>query len=159
MITITIDKQIKPLYNKANRGKGVIILSDTSRPLRSSRQRQLVLELVKSNENHPTADEIYSLARQKDPNISKGTVYRNLNLLYDLGEIKKLPMPFGPDHYDFNLTDHCHFICRCCGRVTDAFFHSSSAVDASAASEAGYVVESRQVMLTGLCPHCRGESQ
>lgn len=137
----------------------MIKLGVTAKPLRSSRQRQLVLELVKSNMDHPTADEIYSLARQRDPNISKGTVYRNLNLLYDLGEIKKLPMPFGPDHYDFNLTDHCHFICRCCGRVTDASFHSNSAVDVSAAKDAGYVVESRQVMLTGICPRCSGENK
>ena len=95
-------------------------MTDSVTARRNTPQRALVLEIVRANLNHHTADEIYELARERDPDISKGTVYRNLNLLSEMDEIRKLPMPIGPDHYDFNMANHYHFICRGCCQVTDA---------------------------------------
>lgn len=126
-----------------------------TKPLRNTRQRQLVLELVRGCGNHPTADEIYELAREKDPRISKGTVYRNLNLLDQLGELKKLPMPVGPDHYDFNLGNHYHFICRNCNRVVDAEIPYMDSINSNVVDTEGYLTEWHRLILVGLCPECR----
>jgi len=61
---------------------------------------------MENNYSHPTADEVYEMARKGNPNISRGTVYRNLNLLAENGEIARLNMPIGPDHYDCQTPHH-----------------------------------------------------
>ncbi len=123
--------------------------------LRNTHQRQLVLDIVKGNMNHPTADEIYELAREQDAYISKGTVYRNLNLLAWLNEIRKLPMPVGPDHYDYNLDSHYHFICRKCCKVVDANIPYNDELNGATANLPGYETEWHRLVLVGLCPDCK----
>ena len=122
--------------------------------VRNTHQRSLVFEIIQANFDHPTADEVYELARERDPTISKGTVYRNLNFLSDRGEIKKLPMPFGPDHYDFNLGSHYHFICRKCFKVVDANIDYLEELNDASAQLPGYVTEWHRLILVGLCPEC-----
>ena len=126
---------------------------------RNTHQRALVLGIVRANLNHPTADEIYDLAREKDPSISKGTVYRNLNLLSDMNEIRKLPMPYGPDHYDFNMSSHYHFICRRCNKVVDANIPYRDELNNAGADKPDYVTESHRLILVGLCPECAKEEK
>ena len=124
------------------------------KPLRHSRQRELVLETVRGCKDHPTADEIYELVRTQDATISKGTVYRNLNLLSELGEIRKLPMPVGPDHYDFNLGSHYHFICRNCYKVVDASIPYDEKLNSASAALPGFKTEWHRLILVGLCAEC-----
>ena len=126
---------------------------DTS-ALRNTPQRQLVLNVVKENTNHPTADEIYELARLKDSKISKGTVYRNLNTLCELGQILKINIPFGADHFDFNLSNHYHFVCRNCQKVVDADIRLKDILLAEPSLLKGYKVETFHFVLVGLCPIC-----
>lgn len=121
---------------------------------RNTHQRTLVLKILTGNTAHPTADEVYELARKTDPSISKGTVYRNLNLLADMGEIRKLPMPFGPDHYDFNMKYHYHFICRCCKKVVDADIPYHDELNSAVSGKEGYITEWHRLILVGLCPEC-----
>jgi Fur family ferric uptake transcriptional regulator len=121
---------------------------------RKSPQRSLVLSLLKNNYSHPTADEIYELARAKDPKISRGTVYRNLNLLAELGEIRKLPMPSGPDHFDCNLESHYHFLCRRCSRVFDTPLAYNEALNQTPDAMPGFQTEWHRLLLVGLCPSC-----
>ena len=64
---------------------------------RNTRQRKLVLDAVRQSYNHPTADEIYNVVRAQDDKISRGTVYRNLNLLADAGEILSIKTPGGEE--------------------------------------------------------------
>lgn len=123
--------------------------------IRNTHQRRLVYEIIQANLNHPTADEVYEIAREQDPSISKGTVYRNLNFLSDRGEIKKLPMPFGPDHYDFNLNNHYHFICRKCYKVVDANIGYLEELNNASAQLPGYETEWHRLILVGLCPECK----
>ena len=87
--------------------------------LKYSRQRESIKANLMSRRDHPTADALYASIREKFPNISLGTVYRNLNLLVETGEILKLTCGNGPDHYDGNVTPHYHFVCRDCGQVYD----------------------------------------
>ena len=121
---------------------------------RNTHQRQLVLDIVRADHSHPTAVEIYDQAREQDPTISKGTVYRNLNLLADMGEIRRLQMPFGADHYDYELKGHYHFICRCCNKVVDANLEYMDNLNEANAGLPGYNTEWHRLLLVGLCPEC-----
>ncbi len=87
--------------------------------LKYSRQRESIKANLMSRRDHPTADALYASIREEFPNISLGTVYRNLNLLVETGEILKLTCGNGPDHYDGNATPHYHFVCRECGQIYD----------------------------------------
>ena len=84
-----------------------------------SRQRQLIHSFLMTRKDHPTADIVYQNVRQEYPNISLGTVYRNLTLLADRGEILRLQVGDGVDHFDADTSRHCHFVCSDCGGVTD----------------------------------------
>lgn len=86
---------------------------------RRSRQRELIIEFLKSRKDHPTADIVYNNVRMKQPSISLGTVYRNLTLLADAGEILRFRIGDGADRFDGNISPHFHFVCRKCGRIMD----------------------------------------
>ena len=79
--------------------------------LKYSRQRESIKEFLRTRTDHPTADVVYENMKLIYPNISLGTVYRNLSLLADLGEIKKLSSFAGADHFDGRTERHCHFMC------------------------------------------------
>ena len=81
---------------------------------RNTIQRSLVLEAVNKLKCHATADEIYQEVTREHPNISKGTVYRNLNQLSDSGEIRKIETPGGADRFDHRCHDHYHVKCLRC---------------------------------------------
>lgn len=87
--------------------------------LKYSRQRESIKEFLMGRTDHPTADVVYENMKLIYPNISLGTVYRNLSLLADIGEIKKLCSFGGADRFDFRTDHHSHFICSECGRVMD----------------------------------------
>lgn len=91
--------------------------------LKYSRQRQVIKDFLMTRKDHPTADVVYMNVKQEYPNISLGTVYRNLSLLTELGEIRRLRMGDGVDHYDADTSQHYHVICTECGSVTDLKAH------------------------------------
>ena len=86
---------------------------------KNSKQRQLIKDFLLTRKDHPTADVVYMNVRQQLPNISLGTVYRNLTLLADMGEILRLRVGDGVDHFDADTSEHGHFICNDCGSVLD----------------------------------------
>ena len=88
--------------------------------LKYSRQRESIKVCLQGRKDHPTADMLYTDVRKEFPNISLGTVYRNLSLLSELGEIKRLTTGDGPDRFDGDTSTHHHFICRKCQCVTSA---------------------------------------
>ena len=87
--------------------------------LKYSRQREAIKEFLMATKEHPTADTVYMTVRKEFPNISLGTVYRNLSLLADIGEITRLRLGDGTDHFDGCTAPHYHFICMNCGSVSD----------------------------------------
>ena len=87
--------------------------------IKYSRQREAIVNFLKDRKDHPTADFIYRHIREEYPNISLGTVYRNLALLEELGMVMKISCNDGNEHYDPNVMPHYHFICRGCGAVSD----------------------------------------
>lgn len=84
-----------------------------------SSRRQAVLQVLQSTKSHPGAESIFEQCRLLIPNISLGTVYRNLALLEERGEIIKVANVAGVDRYDATTAPHVHRICPCCGRVDD----------------------------------------
>ncbi|MGE4485030.1 MAG: Fur family transcriptional regulator [Oscillospiraceae bacterium] len=123
--------------------------------VRNTAQRKLVLDIVRGRGDHPAADQIYDEARQKDPHISRGTVYRNLNVLAELGEIRRLTMPIGPDHFDFRMDNHYHFCCRLCGAVVDTGLPYKEELNKVSSGIDGYKTEWHRLILVGLCPACQ----
>lgn len=97
-----------------NRKGGSIIAS-----LKYSRQRESIKEFLMTRKDHPTADVVYENVKLIFPNISLGTVYRNLSLLADIGEIQKLTSFAGADHFDGRTDEHCHFLCTQCSKILD----------------------------------------
>lgn len=122
--------------------------------MKYSRQRELILSTVQSFPVHPTADTVYESVRQREPKISLGTVYRNLNQLSEIGMLVKLPMPSGGDRFDGRLDDHLHIICSGCGAVADIELSSLSQLDSDVEQQTGYQVTGKSMVFSGLCGNC-----
>ncbi len=86
-----------------------------------TRQRKTILEIIKTSNEHMTAEEIYLKAKKVMPSIAMGTVYRNLGLMTEAGEIRRIPIPDSPDRYDKSVKPHEHMVCQECGEVHDVF--------------------------------------
>lgn len=87
--------------------------------LKHSRQRDMIKAFLMGRKDHPTADMVYMNVRKEFPNLSLGTVYRNLTLLTETGEISRLRVGDGVDHFDADTSPHYHFVCTECDRVID----------------------------------------
>ena len=122
--------------------------------LKYSRQRESIKEFLMTRKDHPTADVVYENMKKIYPNISLGTVYRNLSLLSDIGEIQKLSSFGGADHFDGCVTPHCHFMCTCCGQVLD--MQTEDMDDLTAKVNKGFPgkITGYDVRFFGLCDNC-----
>lgn len=118
-----------------------------------TKQRQLILEAVRTTNTHPTADELFQIVRRKLPTISLATVYRNLNFLSEIGEIQKLSMPGMPDRFDWKMTPHDHIICDTCGHVHD--FSLKNNLKEEIARVCGAQVDGYTLVAHGTCPNCQ----
>ncbi|MBS5451784.1 MAG: transcriptional repressor [Coriobacteriia bacterium] len=125
---------------------------------RNTRQRQLVLDAVRTHNDHPTADEIYVDLRADDPRISRGTVYRNLRLLSESGEIRTFKVP-GGDRFDWRVDDHAHVVCLGCGCVCDAPIDYQTELDEHVERQTGFSIDSHHTLFEGLCPNCRASHE
>lgn len=123
---------------------------------RNSNQRKIILDIMKDNYTHPTADEIYEQARKIDGHISRGTVYRNLGVLSESGEILKISVPNGSDHYDSRLHEHYHFCCAKCGKMYDVpgTINLETKIISDEMAKDGFRVNSHNLIFSGLCPEC-----
>lgn len=121
---------------------------------RNTVQRELVLNAVRSLKNHATADEIYSLIIKNHPTIGKGTVYRNLNILAEEGEIRKVEIPGGPDCFDHNCTQHYHVRCINCGRVFDVDMDIVD-LDNNIHGTNGIRLLAYDILFKGICAKCQ----
>lgn len=123
--------------------------------LKYSRQRELVLAAVRQSGEHPTADMVYAQLKADNPSLSLGTVYRNLNVLAQTGQIRKIGMPAGSDRFDGRLDEHYHMLCQDCGRVYDVQLDSLAQLDSQIASQTGFSVHSHDLIVKGVCRACQ----
>ncbi len=122
--------------------------------IKHSRQRDAIRHNLMNRYDHPTAETVYMDIKEEFPNISLGTVYRNLSLLSDLGEIQKITTNAGPDRFDGNSKPHCHFQCRACGNVLDIHFENQEELNTCAAKNFPGIIEGNSIQFYGLCPDC-----
>ncbi len=122
--------------------------------IKHSRQRDAIRENLMGRYDHPTAETVYMDIKEDFPNISLGTVYRNLSLLSDLGEIQKISTGAGPDRFDGNPKPHCHFQCRKCYQVLDIPFEHPEELNAHASKNFAGIIEGNSIQFYGLCPSC-----
>ena len=123
--------------------------------IKKSRQRQAVKDCLIGRYDHPTAEMIYLSVKNDYPNISLGTVYRNLSLLTELGEIQRISTGIGPDRFDGEIKPHCHFQCTRCKKVVDLNFMPDTNFDAEANNGFEGQIESHQIQFFGLCEACK----
>lgn len=125
------------------------------RMLKRSRQRESIKRYLDSHRIHPTAETVYRSMQEEYPNISLGTVYRNLNLLAELGEILRISPGSGPDRYDGNIQPHYHFVCTECGQVLDLDMEPQTHLNALAKERFDGTITGHATHFFGLCPKCR----
>ncbi len=122
---------------------------------RRSKQRDAILKIVMNTDTHPDADWIYQEVKKEIPNISLGTVYRNLDFLVKAGEILKLEIAGSTARYDANTESHYHFRCRKCGLMLDLDEPVDHSIEERIALKTGLKISRQRVELTGLCKNCQ----
>lgn len=123
--------------------------------IKYSRQREAIKNFLMSRNDHPTADFIYNNVRTEFPNISLGTVYRNLSLLVEMGEAIKVPSTDGCEHFDGDTSKHYHFICNKCSCIKDLQMGNIDIIDSVASSNFEGEISGHTAYFYGLCPECK----
>ena len=123
---------------------------------RNTRQRRVMLEELRKLSSHPTAAELYDITRRRLPRISLGTVYRNLELLAQVGLVRKLETSGSEARFDGNVDRHYHVRCVRCGRVDDAHGLPANPVKQEIKSLGGYEILGYCLQFVGICPACKG---
>lgn len=122
--------------------------------IKHSRQRDCIKDFLANRCDHPTAETVYLNVRKEFPNISLGTVYRNLSLLTKLGEIRKLSTGTGPDRFDGNISPHYHIFCTECGNVLDLEIENIDHINTLASSGFDGEIEGHVTYFFGKCRNC-----
>lgn len=121
---------------------------------RNTKQRSLVLDVVRSHLDHPTAEQIYQDVHERNGKVSRATVYRNLNLLDETGQIQQVSAPVA-NRFDLRVDPHYHLMCIRCGSVVDAPLEYQRAYDGLVAESSGFQLVDHQTLFKGVCPDCQ----
>lgn len=124
---------------------------------RYSKKREAIMQALQASTEHPSAEMLYTALKEQFPDLSLGTVYRNLSQMRQDGTIISVATVAGQERYDANTDVHTHFICRNCHNVID--LHKVRLEDdhiAEAAALYGHDIESQELILRGVCNDCRG---
>ena len=125
-----------------------------SEKMRMTKQRKVILAVLRKNNIHPTADIVYAMVRQQLPKISLGTVYRNLEILTALGEIQTLELSGTQKRFDGVPQKHYHIRCLHCGRVDDAPIAPLNTLEDDLYKSTVYTIMGHRLEFIGLCPAC-----
>ncbi len=123
--------------------------------IRMTKQRQVILEELCKVTSHPTADEMYQMIRKRLPKISLGTVYRNLEILSELGMVLKLDVGGTQKRFDGNVENHYHARCKQCGSVSDIHMSINTDIEAQAQLSTDFKIQRHSLEFTGICPGCQ----
>lgn len=121
---------------------------------RMTRQRAVILEELRKTKSHPTADELYSIVRERLPRISLGTVYRNLDFLADNGEIRRLEAAGSTKRFDGDISWHQHVRCIHCGRIGDVMQPLDAPQVEGMRVEGFPVIIGSRIEFDGICERC-----
>lgn len=121
---------------------------------RFSKQRQIIYNAIKTNPVHPSADMIYNMLKEEYPELSLGTVYRNLNVLSDMGLIVKISSGLESEHYDGNTDNHYHFICTKCSKMFDIDIPYQANIVTDAQKNSSHKIIEHDIVFSGICESC-----
>lgn len=124
-------------------------------PLRMTNQREIILEELKKTDQHLNADELYERVRLLVPRISLATVYRNLELLTELGIVTKLEISGRPKRYDFDVSRHDHIFCIECHRIDNIEVKCEEIAPAVLIMKGEYSITGYRLEFVGICPKCQ----
>jgi Fur family peroxide stress response transcriptional regulator len=125
-----------------------------------SRKREAILNAIRSTDTHPSAEWVYARLRPEYPDLSLGTVYRNIAMFRDEGDILSVGVVNGEERFDGNTEPHAHFICSCCGRVIDIPAAGiDSQLDRAVSEACGVRVFRHEITFRGLCGDCADRAE
>lgn len=124
-----------------------------------SKQRETILNTLKENVVHPTAEYLYEVLKKENSNISLATLYRNLNQLAENGIIKKIDGLESSSHYDHNTHEHYHFICDNCKKVYDISADVAPNLVKKAQEETGFTITNSDIVFHGICNNCKNKGE
>ena len=128
--------------------------SDKRPPYRRSKQRERILALLRSTNTHPTANWLFGRLKKEFPNLSMGTIYRNIGILVQQGLIDRIVFGSTFDRLDANTAEHYHFICERCDAIIDLKIPVVRRLDEQVPASEGFEVHGHAVEFYGLCPKC-----
>ena len=123
--------------------------------LRMTPQRQIILDELRKVKTHPSADEVYKMVRLRQPRISLGTVYRNLETMSECGIIRKLDVAGSQRRFDSDTDSHYHVRCTGCGRVDDVEVNHIDGLEEALHGASGYEITGHRLEFIGRCPECK----
>ena len=124
---------------------------------RNTKQKRAILKVLEGTKSHPTADWIYDEVRKEIPNISLGTVYRNLRLMADEGEITEVDLSGGHSRFDARRGNHYHFRCQMCDAVCDVEEPVHKELDKKVETMTGFTISHHVLEFRGVCNECKGQ--
>ena len=124
------------------------------RAVRYSKKREAILAALQGTNCHPSAEWLYRQLKPRHPDLSLGTVYRNLSLLTELGEIRKISTGIGPDRFDGNTSPHYHVLCTGCGSVMDLKMENIDHINIIAGNEFEGRIHGHITYFLGTCRDC-----
>ncbi len=117
-----------------------------------TKQRAVILEILRADKCHHTAEEIFELAKARLEKISRATVYNNLHSLEKEGLVRRISGENGPDRYDNSYVPHGHLFCEGCGRVYDIMLPD---IEKELSESIGAPVFSYELKVRGICQRCK----
>jgi Fur family transcriptional regulator, ferric uptake regulator len=130
---------------------------EPSANMRLTTQRQIILEELGKVTSHPTANEVYDMVRRRLPRIGLGTVYRNLELMADIGIILKLEVGGTQKRFDATVEPHYHIRCSSCGKVNDVHMAIQEQINEMAEKASNYKILGHHIEFSGICANCSEE--
>ena len=122
---------------------------------RSTIQKDLVRNAVSEMKKHVAANEVYDFIKERYPTIGKGTAYRNLDIVVEEGELRKIEVPDGPNRFDFILKKHYHVRCVKCGEISDVDMDEISDLLERIHNTHGIEFLDYDISFKGICPKCK----
>ena len=120
-----------------------------------TRQREVVLRVIREREDHPTASDVFEAARRRLPGISYATVYNSLRFLKEAGLVHEIKFGDSASRYDRETDRHDHALCSQCGKLVDFDLPQAAELMKAAARRSKFKPESVHLTLKGVCPDCR----
>ena len=124
---------------------------------RQSKQRIRILEILRSTDSHPTADWLYDQLKKEFPQLSPGTVYRNLNILIEQGLAKKIHFGSTYDRFEANVQPHYHLICESCEKIIDFKMSIYDDLNQQAKLLTNFNIRHHKLEFFGMCEECNNK--